>query len=166
MLCFPPPPPEPCLGVCVILELLYQVTPTLPSSPPSSPPPRAATLGSACSICANAFIRVMNIHPQRGKFTKGPGEFFFASLQQVAPLTPCSQLHGAEGRIRSSAATNSSGMLIQVLFSPLLPKPSVLKAYLSGLPFYLFLLVILHLEAVICPSVAIIIFTAIMFDAA
>lgn len=47
----------------------------------------------------------MNSHPQKGKFTGGPGEFFFPLLQQIAPLTCCSQLHGTgEKNPQSSAA--------------------------------------------------------------
>lgn len=61
MLHLPPPHAEPCLGVCAILELLCQVTPTFTPPPPSCPastsisfPPAAATLGSVCSTAANA----------------------------------------------------------------------------------------------------------------
>lgn len=48
--------------------------------------------------------QVMNTHRHKGKFNKGPGEFFFSLLQQIVPLTRCSQLHGTGEKTWSSAA--------------------------------------------------------------
>lgn len=108
----------------------------------------------------------MNISPPKGRFIKDQYSFFSSLLEQIAPLTPHSPLCGTEESREVLLLLDTSWVLTQLCFYPLLPRPCILKADLSGLSFYIFPLVILYLRAVICLSVVVILFTAIMFDAA
>lgn len=115
--------------------------------------------------CLHPRKQAMNISPPKGRFIKDQYSFFSSLLEQIAPLTPHSPLCGTEESREVLLLLDTSWVLTQLCFYPLLPRPCILKADLSGLSFYIFPLVILYLKAVICLSVVVIL-TAIMFDAA
>lgn len=117
-----------------------------------------------CGLCLKK--QGMNSCPVKGVFSKGPGEFSFALLERIAPLTRYSQLYGSGKKPQGSAAIKYLLDTSPGAFLPITTKAICLKTYLPGLPFCLFLLVTLPLAAVICCSITIIPFAAIMCDAA